>query len=313
MNGKVDKALGLWGMEKAGHSLAAARENRVYRIEHGGASYVLRLHRKGYRTDDELLSELLWMGEAERCGMKVPRPIASSSGKFFQIVDGTRVDMLTWLPGQHLATAMPSISAGERIGLLREIGREMARLHRISDAWEPPEGFTRQAWDRKGLLGEKPVWNRFWENPSLTKERKTLLSSVRAAANEKLAGIEHALDYGLIHADIIGDNVLVENGAVRLIDFDDGGYGFRLFELATLLFKLREEEDYEELRAAMLEGYRSLRALDDGALDLFILLRSLTYVGWIMTRMEIEEAEARNAGSIHAAVQLSKEYLEKNG
>lgn len=313
MSDRVEKALALWGMEGASHTLAAARENRVHRVAHQGGTYALRLHREGYRTDAELLSELRWVEEAGRQGMPVPRPVASASGDLLRTVDGVQADMLTWLPGRGLGAVLAGMPDDGRARLFRDIGREMARLHQVSDEWDPPGGFIRQAWDREGLLGERPAWNRFWENPALSPGQRRLLSDARRAADAELAAIEDSLDYGLIHADIIRENTLVDGGRVRLIDFDDGGPGFRLFEVATLLFAFRDDPGHAALRAATLDGYRSVRPLDDGALELFILLRSLTYVGWTMTRMDIEGVAERNGRAIRAATRLAEERLGAGG
>ena len=54
-----------------------------------------------------------------------------------------------------------------------------------------------------------------------------------------------------------------------MIDFDDGGFGFRLFDIATALIKHRVEPDFTDLRAALIEGYHSQRTLDVGALEFF--------------------------------------------
>ncbi|MBN8194820.1 hypothetical protein JI667_22230, partial [Bacillus sp. NTK074B] len=66
MSGLVDRALGLWGMDGADHRLFAARENEVHQVRHAGATYALRVHRAGYRTDAELQSELEMMDAARR-------------------------------------------------------------------------------------------------------------------------------------------------------------------------------------------------------------------------------------------------------
>ena len=57
--------------------------------------------------------------------------------------------------------------------------------------------------------------------------------------------IENDLDYGLIHADSVRDNMLVDkSGKVSLIDFDASGYGFRLFDIATLLIHYINQKDF---------------------------------------------------------------------
>ena len=295
-------------MPDADWQLIAARENQVFRAEHEGVSYAVRLHRRGYRTDAELRSELQWMDAATKGGLHVPAPIISASNAFLHVVDGTQIDVLTWLGGEPVGATGVDLSATNRVGLFAGIGREMARLHMVSDEWAYPEGFTRCRWDRTGLLGDDPIWGPFWNNPTLTSSDKDLFVTVRAQADEDLRAIEVALDYGLIHADLVRENVMIDGDKLQLIDFDDGGFGFRLFDLATTLAKNLSEPDYAALRDALIEGYRSVRPIDTQALDLFILLRAMTYVGWIISRMDEDGAKMRNARFISSARHLAQEY-----
>ncbi|OLP45966.1 phosphotransferase [Rhizobium oryziradicis] len=104
------------------------------------------------------------------------------------------------------------------------------------------------------------------------------------------------LDYGLIHADLVRKNVLVDGNRIELIDFDDGGLGYRMFDIATALFKSRAEPDYLVIKAALIEGYRRVRVLPDSALltlPLFMVLRSVTYIGWIGERHDMPDAMER--------------------
>ena len=94
-------------------------------------------------------------------------------------------------------------------------------------------------------------------------------------------------DVGLIHADLVRENVLLAEDDVRLIDFDDAGFGWRMFEIATALHRNRDEPHYPLIEQSLVNGYRSVRVLPDAELErlpLFMLLRSLTYLGWIRAR-----------------------------
>ena len=309
MNSIVKNALCRWGMSDADFHLIAARENSVYRVDHDGLSYALRVHRRGYRSDAELWSELQWMQAISHGGIDVPAPVASTSGQFLHVVDGVHVDVLNWLPGAPLGSTFEALKAADRTGLFWRIGCQMARLHRISDAWVRPEGFNRCVWDRGGLLGEAPLWGRFWENPTLGVEDRALFARVRETANYALAGRETALDYGLIHADLVRENIIIDGDRLHFFDFDDGGFGFRLFDLATALIKNLGERDYPALRDALISGYREVRAIDIETLELFVLLRSATYVGWIIERMEEPGADRRNASFITTTRYLAQAYL----
>ncbi|WP_375175047.1 phosphotransferase enzyme family protein [Pseudooceanicola sp.] len=313
MTAVVEKALMLWGMEGADWHLIAERENRVYRVDHAGRAFALRLHRPGYCSEAELRSELQWMEAADAGGLGVPAPVASAQGAFLHVIDGIAVDVLVWLNGQPVGKTVVPLDSDDRPGLFRAIGREMAKLHEVSDAWTLPEGFTRRRWDRDGLLGEAPVWDRFWDNPTLGAEDRALFLRFRETAAADLAAQENALDFGLIHADLVRENVMIDAGRVQLIDFDDSGFGFRLFDIATTLLRNRTEPDYDTLKAALLEGCLSVRPLDIAALDLFVALRATTYVGWIISRMDESGSEARNLRFVATARDLAKAYLTGKG
>jgi Ser/Thr protein kinase RdoA (MazF antagonist) len=116
------------------------------------------------------------------------------------------------------------------------------------------------------------------------------------------------VDMGPIHGDLVRENVLVQDGSLALIDFDDCGPGYRLLEIATILHPNRDEPDYPALRDAVLEGYGALRPLSDAALALLPVLqflRAASYVGWIMSRREVPGMAARERRFIERACALA--------
>jgi Ser/Thr protein kinase RdoA (MazF antagonist) len=191
----------------------------------------------------------------------------------------------------------------------RALGQAMANLHLKSDDWTPPPHFSRHAWDLDGLLGEAPLWGRFWENPRLTPAEAALMTQARDKARDQLAALS-APDYGLIHADLVQENVLIgpamDEGGPHLIDFDDGGWGYRLFDMATVLNFILREPDPEPLQAAFTQGYLSTRTIDLTALPLFQTLRALTYVGWIVPRLSEPGADARHTRFIALASRMAE-------
>jgi Ser/Thr protein kinase RdoA (MazF antagonist) len=195
---------------------------------------------------------------------------------------------------------------------MRDLGTLLAQLHDLSDRWTPPPGFTRPRWDRAGLLGATPLWGPFWDNPDLTPDQRTLMLDARTRADAHLARIELGLDFGLIHADALTENTMVHDGQLALIDFDDGGWGFRDFELATVLMRQLYAPDYPALREALLDGYATRRKVDPATLDLFILLRALTYPGWIIPRMHEPGGRERSTRAIATALPLIHAYMRES-
>ncbi|MDQ2090772.1 phosphotransferase enzyme family protein [Marimonas arenosa] len=309
----AQEAARLWGFDGARVRLAARRENVVFRVATGAGDFALRLHRPGYRSDDELASELDWMHVLAAGGLDVPDPVARPEGGYLATVGEHQVDVLSWVPGAPLGRAGELAGVGDRAVFCRRLGAVMARMHDISDAWERPAAFTRPAWDRDGLLGEAPLWGRFWEHPHLKPAERVLLERVRAAAGPVLARLEAGADYGLIHADLLSENMLRDGDRVFLIDFDDGGWGFRDFDLATFLLRFEDAPDYPELRRALCEGYAVRRQVRQDELDLFLLLRALTYPGWIADRLGEPGAAERSQRAVATATRSAWRWLETYG
>jgi Ser/Thr protein kinase RdoA (MazF antagonist) len=273
--------LAAWDLGPATVTLAARRENTVWRVE-AGAAFALRLHRPGYHSAAALASELAFMAAMADAGLTVPRPVPARDGALLVAAGETHADLLTWLPGAPFGRAWSPLDLADPPGAFRMLGAALARLHLAADAWAPPPGFTRPDWGAEGLVGEAPFWGRFWDHPALTPDQRRAVLRVRDQGREALPGL--GLDHGLIHADAVRENLLLDGERLALIDFDDCGWGYRLFDIATALLPNRGEPGYPALKAALLDGYRAHRPLDIAALPLLVRLRALTYLGWVLDR-----------------------------
>lgn len=305
----VDAALALWGLAGAPTGLVAARENHVYRVEAPRGALALRLHRPGYRSDAEIASELDWMAALAARGVAVPRPVPSRAGRLLERTGGWQADMLGWIEGPTLAEALAA--GAPAAPLMEALGGTLARLHAASDNWRPGPGFTRWSWNLAGLAGPAPLWGRFWENPTLGPDDAAMLARFRSRAATELERIGPRLDTGLIHADPIPDNVLLAEDGPRLIDFDDGGWGPRLFDVSTALIKLEGRPDLPALRDALLAGYCAVRPLEANGFALIHALRAASYVGWTAERLNEPEGDARNTAAIARARRIVGAWLDR--
>lgn len=294
-----------WDLPAQLPHLIKYRENAVFRVFlPDGRKAALRLHRPGYRTKAELVSELAWMADLRRQGLPVPEPARTTDGGLLvaiELVDGQTqyADLIGWVDGEPLGESGTPLGLSEpRLRAIFEtIGRETARLHGAADAFACPHGFQRPSWNVDGLLGNAPLWGRFWDCAGLDHSAdRRYLTDLRDELHDRLAAIAPRLDYGLIHADLVRENILVQGGSARFIDFDDSGFGFRLFDLATTLLRNRGEPYYPAIRQSLLGGYLALRpeaSADLEHLPLFLLLRSLTYIGWAGSRSEMPDQKDR--------------------
>jgi len=320
MQALAEAALARWDLAAAGLAPIKCRENAVFRVDlAGGGRAVLRVHRHGYHSDAALDSEFVWLRALEAAGIRVPRVIRSRHGRDFEVVECTpaarQVDVFEWIEGRQLGSVESGVGTDAAViaDQYAQIGVLAARMHNQTEGWAPPPSFRRHAWDVAGLLGEAPLWGRFWELEALSHSQRNLLLELRSAARADLEAFGQAPDrYGLIHADLVPENLLVDGDRVCVIDFDDAGFGWHLFELATSLYFISGESVYGAAREALLRGYRSERALPAAAVErlpLFLAVRATTYLGWVHTRPGSETAREFTPFLMERACAVAEEYL----
>lgn len=268
--------------------LITARENAVYEMAlPDGTRAALRLHRTGYQDAAAILSELWWCAELAALGLPVPEPLSLPDGALLATLPtGRHASALRWLDGVPIGQAgrpLPQPVA-EQTDIHFRLGRLLRRLHESSDGLRiRPDGFTRPRWDAEGLVGESPLWGRFWEHPQATYVQFAVQNAARDAVRSMLA--DHRAeggDFGLVHADVLRENVLIANGNLSLIDFDDSGFGFRLYDLGTVLSQNQYEPARDDLRDALMAGYGTQ---DTEKVELFTLARVMASVGWTIPRL----------------------------
>ncbi len=316
------KALESWGIHDARLSLIKHRENAVFRVDKDDFVAALRVHRHGYHSNDELRSELQWMRALSEAGVAVPKVITTRSGEPFinhywpGLPGELQIDLFEWIEGRPLGSVEDGVEDEAEVdATYGALGQLAARVHNQASVWRLPEGFVRHAWDADGLAGENPFWGRFWELAAASESERDLLERGRARVYRDLGALpKSAATYSMIHADFAPENLMVDGDEVRLIDFDDAGFGWHLFELATSLYFIRGEPYYERARDALFAGYRRHRGLSDAQfelLSLFFLARGLTYVGWVHTRAETDTAAELTPAILQMACELAEDYLSR--
>jgi Ser/Thr protein kinase RdoA (MazF antagonist) len=317
-------ALRGWDLKIESLAPIKIRENAVFRLDLAdGGRAVLRVHRGGYHSDAELESEFAWMEALDAAGIPAPRVIRSREGRNFEVVatsagHARQIDVFEWIDGRQLGSVESGIgSDGAAVAdQYHTIGAIAARMHNHTARWRRPAGFRRHAWDAAGLVGEQPFWGRFWELDALTPDQRSLLLRARTRIAGELADYGTEADrFGLIHADLVPENLLIDGPRVQVIDFDDAGFGWHLFELATSLYFITGEDIYPTARDALIRGYRSERALSDeslGRLPLFLAVRGTTYLGWVHTRQGSETARELTPFLVDRACAVAGEYLTQN-
>jgi Ser/Thr protein kinase RdoA (MazF antagonist) len=278
------KALSRWGLEGAELQLLNHRENTAMKATApSGDCYAMRIHRLAYRGDADLLSELQWLESLRAAAIATTEARRALDDSLFVSVgtaalpEGRQCDLLAWVPGSAIGSVEEGVAFDESTltAVYLSAGELAARIHNHGETWQRPPGFTRLSWDEDGFFGESgSVCGRYWDLAVLTPDQLALLHRARDVCAAALCDFGKSADRdGLVHGDMLPENLFYDGAGLRLIDWDDTGFGWHLYDFAT----------------AMFEGYRCHRALPDDHLEILpvlVMARALSYVGWAHTRRE---------------------------
>lgn len=273
------------------------RENAVFEMALPAGRAALRLHRQGYQDDAAIRSELWWCAALAAQGVAVPAALpAQNRAMLVRLSTGRNASAIAWVEGDALGEAGQPFPQPLPIVLERHhaLGRLLADFHAATDRLTLPADFTRPRWDIAGLVGEKPFWGRFWDHPLASPAQSATLLCARNYLTDWLT--EHAKtgDFGPIHADVLRENVLVNDRSLSLIDFDDSGFGFRLYDLGTVLSQNLYEPHYLEIRDALIAGYAATRPVTVELAEVFTLARCCASVGWAAPRLPPDDPVHRS-------------------
>lgn len=298
-------------------ALVTERENAVFRVEARDGVYAVRVHRAGYHTDAELRSHAAWARAlAEEGVVATAATVPTIRGDVLahawhpDVPEPRQVTVLRWVEGSRLADSdTPEPEQYLHIGAL------MAALHEHASRWAAPPWFEVLRWDIDGLLGENPTWGPFWDSELVDDEGRQLLQRFREHARHHLQDLGTGPDrFGLVHGDFLPENLLIgPDETITLLDFDDAGYGWFMFDVATALVVPSMGSQAATTLEQFVQGYRSIRPLpeeDLSDLPLFLALRGATYVGWMHTRAHTQFAQDMGEMVAAATVEAVREVLE---
>jgi Ser/Thr protein kinase RdoA (MazF antagonist) len=269
-------------------------ENATFLVRDPDAGLsVLRVHRLGYHSEDEIASELAWMDALRaEAGVRTPKILAAADGS--RIVTAAEPGGATvrhcvrfeYLPGTE------PVLAGAAGDSFAELGEITARMHRHAREWRRPGWFTRFHWDYPASFGAGARWGRWQDGAGVGPQEREILGRLDRRLRERLAAFGTGPGrYSLVHADTRLANLLVHDGAVSFFEHDPS---------------------VPALVERWLAGYRSrgeLGAADEAEIWTFIMFRRLLLVAWIGSHQAVDIAAELGAGYTRDSCDLAERYL----
>lgn len=312
----AQQALSLWHLPAdARISLLNVAENLTYLvIASHDFKAVLRLHRHGYHGPQAIRSELMWLDALKNAEvLAVPGPIPGRDGQVLQWMQTAQVREGRYFVLFEFVDGTAPDETQDLVGGFEELGAITARCHSHVLDWDKPESFTRHHWDAETVFGNQPTWGDWRAAPGVTPDVKEILENVEQTVRRRLARFGKTPDrYNLIHADMRLANLLVSPSGTRVIDFDDCGYGWLMYDFAAAISFIEDDPRVPKLKEAWLRGYRSMRSLppvQELEIDTMIMLRRMALLAWIGSHMEAPEPQALAPGFARTTAQLGDIYL----
>ncbi len=279
-------------------------ENLTFTVFSADRKAILRVSRPSYHTQEELLAELQWMRMIRQSGtVGIPEVFAGKDGgplqSFRSPQSGIRYFciLFSFLPGKTVR----QLHGRELLKRTFQIGSVAAVFHLLTQEHPETDRLARFSWDLESLLGEHARWGPWQAYPGLSQEDVHLFQKACDIIQERLTVYGKGRSrYGLVHSDLHLSNAITDGEKLQIIDFDDCGYGWFLYDLGCSLVEYSDR--LRDLTEAWLDGYRTKRLLgeeDLAEVPTFLLLRRIVRLAWL----------ASHSGS-DTARSVGPEYLE---
>lgn len=217
----------------------------------GGVQHTL----EGLQAEMEILTNI-----SEQTSLHIQQPIKNKLGSFVSTtIDSNNnicslATLLTWVEGE--AYTGNELNTDE---IAYEVGRVLARLHNFSSQWTIQQPFIRPVYDMEKYTDLTERLQYGVKMSLITSEHFDIIVDTRKYIESVFKGFPKTHDnWGIIHADLQGGNIIVHKNTVIPIDFGFSGYGYFLFDIGLTLASYSTV-----LRKKVLEGYKSLRDIDD--------------------------------------------------
>lgn len=307
-----------WGLaHDAPLRLLTISENATFMAQdREGRPVVFRVHRPDYHSLEEIRSELDWISALRADGVAVtPEPLRRIDGELLGAVDDDgslrHVAAFEFLGGSEPAPGT------DLAGWYRVLGKVTAGLHGHARRWRPADGFRRKTWDFEAIAGERAYWGDWRAALGLDRAGAATLERLAAQLRVEVEAYGASPEtFGLIHADLRPANLLVDGERLSVIDFDDCGFSWFMYDFAAAVSFMEHEPFIPALREGWLSGYREVApvaAKDEAILPTLVMLRRLQLTAWVASHAETPTAQAMGEPFTRGTVELAERHLAGRG
>jgi Ser/Thr protein kinase RdoA (MazF antagonist) len=270
----------------------------IYLIETPSKSYILKVSHHHWRSQSDIQFELEFLDFLHQQHIPVANPLKTKAGKLLVVVHAVEGDryaaLFPYAPGE---IPQGDLNVDQSIIM----GRTLSKIHSASLKFDNLT--PRQHLNVEYLLDNS------WEVicPYLHHQDLDLIYLEQAIAliKQQLSCLEQTAPFWTVcWGDPHSGNVhFTKDNQITLFDFDQCGYGWRVFDIAKFLQVSLNAGIKREIRDAFLAGYQEIQQLTDSEI---LSLQALTQMAHIWAW-----AISINATAIHNWSKLDNFYHKK--
>ncbi len=221
----LGKVSALFSIDIEKLKLLGGFESLVFEFEKDTRCYILKLTHSLHRTPDQVTGELEWVDYLSKNGVSVCAVIPSANGNLLEVIEVEDSYFIVYVfekaPGDTRR-----ISDWDDNGI-RGWGRIVGKMHALTKDYRPgSEATTRSHW-----------YDESFRHLDCVPEDQTKAKAAMIALETKLKQLPIDSDsYGLVHSDLHHGNLIVDDGSLVAIDFDDCNYNWFAYDLAMPFF-----------------------------------------------------------------------------
>lgn len=230
-----------------------------YLFEDQQGKYILRIYRNDWRTFEDVRFELSLLDFLKANECPVAHPIPLKNGQLYFSISSPE--------GDRAAALFPyaeGVAPGNNITILESklLGKAVANIHSTSDSYKPKH--SRLTLDIDYLLDKSVHAIR----PFLDSSNYAFISALQEDIKKSLPELPRDYPYyGICIGDVNLSNFHInEKQQITLFDFDQCGYGHRIFEIGKFISSIQTNDSKHKLTEAFLIGYQQVRKLSDDEL-----------------------------------------------
>lgn len=290
-NAILPKALDKYDLDVVKTDFFCQYTNVFYKVyDSAGEVYGLKICQEESNKLEDNLCEVFFLSQlCDKVDFPVPQIVKNKDGMGVTLISSDVFDipkrtiLYKWIEGKEF-------ESNRTEELFFELGRAMAQLHKVTDGVSIPVKIEPKKWDNvfyfrdEGVVFENEPFRDGFGNKGIE-----LYSNAIDFANKHLQTIIEKYPLILLHGDINPWNVLLCDGKLGIIDFEDSILGYPAQDIAVMLSYYRYHKEYKEFKVSLLSGYNSeipTAKFDEFELEILMIARRLNFINYVLIIQE---------------------------